>query len=304
MKKIKIIILCVTIIILISVIVVSAGNALKMNEENSNFIFKEVFKEGSEEINKLIPPGTITKVLSNNKKLENIPASEIITQTYDIGEFRNKLGIHMGNEIMELNVFPLTLRNVNSRFPIECMRKINENNLMVIYKLTFFNDIIYAYCNFVGGDVYTHPFYKQEHENWAMKNIYFLNEIHEYNDLKDVKIGTSIFDMNKTKDALYFNLYKIMNKELKSTDVKTAYYYHNIKSEFEKEDYIPILEGTIEHYFKDGIMKIYYKSESLYDEYKINKIEFNDKFIINKNTKYECVFKINDIDLPNENVLE
>ena len=99
-------------------------------------IFNEVFKMGDGFVKENSLNDIINASVAGNDEKNKIEqsANKLITKVYNRNDFV-RLAIRKDGELVNSNCAVRTLFEVNQRLPIECLRKVNEDLVYVVYKI-------------------------------------------------------------------------------------------------------------------------------------------------------------------------
>jgi len=209
------------------------------------------------------------KILALDSKKDK---DEIITQTVnDLGSFflyttgrgymrlpghGSKNSVTMGEGVIP------PLKCVDAFVPIECLRKISEDRLYIIFKSKE-NNLVYVFYSLTEDDT----------NQWSSECVlYFANKALSREDFADIKAGDTLADVIKIDDS---------QKEY----FETA---RNISDDF-----------TSYHITKDGLLIITYENlEPLYEKHSPQWYREPEKLMIVKSMEWSDPLPILEQDLP------
>jgi len=221
-------------------------------------------------------------------------ASKMVQTTYEKDEFLSILGISETGEIFDLSFPPRSLVGINSYYPIECIRRVNDTLIYVVYRLEDNGQEINAYFFFEKLESSQTAADADMEVWWLTGRVLFSCVGLSYGDFSFIHIGSPVSAV-----AMIDPMTKITIPEERGPVTVQNF-------DFEINDYIeetvmpePVLEYKEYHLLTDGILCIMYSRDSADQEFVVSSMGFNESFeIASKYAPGTVQLEIASVDYP------
>ena len=263
MKTRKVVVATVITVLLLSVL------SITVFAMNSLGIFSKIAAPGTSDIYGF--DGELIDALGADKMLDSIPAETLLKKSYDSYDFRQTMGITLNGKLLNLNRVGKSLNEFNDFFPIECLRKINDDLVYAVYRLHDADG--FSFNSFVFFEKTTT---KDGKENWeCASNMMMADQMLSYSDFASIAKGSllsAVLEITKLADI----------QKPKPIDPYWNDIYDESKGEYRKVFVQPeiILNYETCYYLSDGILRINFARENEDSEYYVQTIDYVAKHTI------------------------
>lgn len=223
-----------------------------------------------------LPIGSISEI-AKLYSTDQAP-KEMIQTVYEKDVLLPTLGISDTGEIENLSFAPRSLIGINSYYPMECIRQVNDSLIYSIYRLVDSGQEINAYFFFEKIDPSQTAAGPDMEVWWLTGRVLFSCAEHSYDDFSSVHIGSPVSAV-----AMIDPMTKITIPEERGPVTVQNF-------DFEINDYVeetvmpePVLEYTEYHLLTDGILCIMYSRNSADQEFVVSSMGFNESFEVASN---------------------
>lgn len=223
-----------------------------------------------------LPIGSISEI-AELYSTDQAP-KEMIQTVYEKDVLLPNLGIGDTGEIGNLNFAPRSLIGINSYYPMECIRQVNDSLIYSVYRLADSGQEINAYFFFEKIDPSQTAADPDMEVWWLTGRVLFSCAELSYDDFSSVHIGSPVSAV-----AMIDPMTKITMPEERGPVTVQNF-------DFEINDYVeetvmpePVLEYTEYHLLTDGILCIMYSRDSADQEFVVSSMGFNESFEVASN---------------------
>jgi hypothetical protein len=233
--------------------------------------------------------GSLIRSIEMNTAAINASVDELITEEYDADEFCGMMGFGKGGANINLNRISKELSSFNNYYPVECLRKIDDNFVYAVYKMHVEDKPFYAYFFF-------EKILEEGLEYWSCR-IPFLTADKKLSsaDFASIKVGSTYSDV-----LAISGLAKTL--ELKKQEPYWDEVYDLEKGTSTKVwvEPKPILQTSQMFVLTDGVLNISFQRSDENSTFLVSKVSFTQKqkFRLSPTENTETTLEIREDDFP------
>lgn len=280
MKKIRLFVVgCITLTLLSLV----TGAAL--------FERPALFSTSANQSSDELPEGTVMQIFDTISSTST--PEELIERTYD-KDMLLHLGINEVGEIENLNYAARSLTAIDARYPMECVRRINDELIYTVYRIEDNKKTFNCYLFFERLSPIEATMGEDMEIWWLTGRALFSCKSLSYSDFASISKGASVFDVANIDPMTV----EYMPKEPETITVQDFDFDTN---EYVERSYTtdPVLEYKDYHLLSDGILCIMYSRDDANAIFTVDAVGFNPTYEIESDYANDAIaLEVAPIDLP------
>lgn len=221
----------------------------------------------------VVKAGAVSEMIANIKK--SALTIQDIQTVHSEFEIKRSLGINGYGDILNLNIAPRSLYNINKLYPIEYINRIDEKTIYAVYKtVDNDNELCFMYLFFTKIDDQREAVQEDTETWWLKGKAFFIKNTLQYNDFSAIKVGSSISEVHAVDS--------MVNPEI-GTDREYTEPFNSY------------------HLLTDGVLRIEYAFDEADGIYRVAVLEYVDSFeipILENGNDSTINVRINENDYP------